>query len=185
MIDWSVAQNTIHAWVAAGSQLPAAQVIWAAQQAPRPPGQIVVLRLASVASVGQDWTRTESNPTPTPGAEVVRKVQGHRVATLSIQVFGGASPLGASANLAVLERIMSAVRLPSIHAALGAARVGFLSAGAPIVVDGARGDLLEARAAVEVQLCLISELSETGTNIAVVEVTSDVAAPETFTVAAP
>lgn len=173
MIDWTTVENAVHAWVVSGSQFPSERVIWAAQSGPRPDGQIVVLRFADLVEVGRDWRLVVDAPSPSSGAEVLHQLQGHRVATLSLQVFGG-WPLGANSNLAVLARVLAATKLPSVLSALRAANVGILASGRPLAIDGSRGSILEPRAVAEVQLCLVAELAEAGTYVERAELTTEV-----------
>jgi len=55
-------EDAIHAWVVAGSGLPAASVRWAQQTDPRPAGAYISVRIRSLRPVGQDWVDVEDLP---------------------------------------------------------------------------------------------------------------------------
>lgn len=59
---WNAMEDAIHAWVVAGSGLPATSVRWAQQTDPRPAGPYISVRLRSLRGVGHDWVDVEENP---------------------------------------------------------------------------------------------------------------------------
>jgi hypothetical protein len=68
---WTAVEDAIHAWVVAGSGLPAASVLWENQGAPRPAGAFVSMRLSSIEARGHDWLQVENNPLVIPNTRVV------------------------------------------------------------------------------------------------------------------
>lgn len=68
---WTAIEDAIHAWVVAGSGLPATSVLWEGQGAPRPAGAFVSMRLSSIESRGHDWIQVEDNPLVIANARVV------------------------------------------------------------------------------------------------------------------
>lgn len=173
MIDPVAIENAIHAWIAAGTQLAAAQVIWAAQRGPTPVGVYVSLRLAELRRVGLDWIDQVEVEDPEPGEELEFHVRGPRTLNLSIQLFN-APGVGAGNGTALLERALTARALPSIAAALRAGGVGIGEVGAVIPIDGDRDGLFESRASVDVAIHVAADLVELGTYIERVEITSEV-----------
>ena len=59
---WNAMEDAIHAWVVAGSGLPATSVRWAQQTDPRPAGPYISVRIRSLRPVGQDWVDVEERP---------------------------------------------------------------------------------------------------------------------------
>lgn len=163
-------EAALQAWVVAGTGLSANQVRWSQQDAPqtRP---MVTLQM-SVARTGQDWLDVVDNPTPTAGAEILHKARGTRKATLSIQAFS-ADAVGASGARALLERLVSRAKLPSMTALLDAVNAGLAPLGEVTTIDGVVGSTrFDPRAMLEASFFLVSEVSESGTYIETVEVTN-------------
>lgn len=166
-IPWTTIEDALHAWVHAASGLAADRVIWVDQGGPRPVGTYIAMRLTSLRQVSDDWTVTEEADDPQPGAELARHARGHRVVTLGLQCFADAT-----AAAKVLADVIAAIPL---HAdALDVAGIGVGPIGTMARVDqGGAGRLLDSRAAIDVDLHLASEVSDTITNIEHVQVTLD------------
>lgn len=91
--------------------------------------------------------------------EVTATVRGSRIATLSLQCFGG-DALGSSSPLAILDAVGAAAALPDVAAALHAANIGVLSIGGASEIDGLVGRaLFEPRAVAQHRLHLPLELA--------------------------
>lgn len=174
-IAWSTVRAAIAAWVRAGSGFDNEHVIWAQQGRPTPSGPYVELRVRSVRRRGQDWLTVTENVGGAPGQEIVHTLRGPRVLTLSMQCFSGTGPnVGAHSPVATLEAVLSAARLPNVHAALATAGVGVVPSADVMGLDGNLGfTVFEPRAIVEVKLHVTSEITELGTFIEFVELTSE------------
>lgn len=68
---WTAMEDALHAWVVAGSGLPATSVLWENQGASRPDGPFISMRLSSIEARGQDWIQVEDNPLTFANARVV------------------------------------------------------------------------------------------------------------------
>ena len=183
-IDVSAILAAVHAWVVAGSGLAAGRVLWEEQRQRKaiaiPDGPWISLRIRGVGRVGRDWIKNETNPAPTAGAEIVRRVQGLRQVALEIRMYGG----DVGASVGVLDGVVTASVLPAVAAGLRAAKVGVGQASSATSADGYVGaaKVFEPRASLDVTLFVPSELVGTDTNIAHVTITSD---DSTATVDAP
>lgn len=163
-------EAALHAWVVAGTGLPANQVHFAQQDAPqtRP---MVTLRVMSVRTIGQDWINVEDNPDSDgdDGEEILILARGTREAVISIQAFG-ADAVGSAAPRALLEKLAARSRFPSLRDALDAANIGLAPLGAVLSMDGVIGSSsFDPRATLEARIFITSEVSETATYIESVE----------------
>lgn len=61
-IDWVAVQQAMQRWVVVGSGLPATSVVWGQQDAPRPAGPAILLRISNQAELGMPWSDTQPNP---------------------------------------------------------------------------------------------------------------------------
>lgn len=154
-IAWATVEAAIRAWVVAASGLAASNVIWEGEKGARPTTPYISLSIPDLVGVGSDFRTTEDAPSPAPGAEILVRAHGHRVATLQLQCFAGDDELG-GAPLQRLSDVLSA--LPMHYAALDTAGVGIGSAAPVALREGRRGGIFEARAVTSVQLHLGSEV---------------------------
>ncbi len=60
--DWVAVQAALHAWTLAGSGLTADKVVWAQQDAPRPQGPAIEMRISNIAETRTMEEATEDNP---------------------------------------------------------------------------------------------------------------------------
>jgi len=175
MISWVAVEDALHAWVVAGSGLPASKVVWSQQSVARASVPFVSLRIANLSRQGHDWLEVVDAPSPEAGAEIVHRSRGPRQLTLSLQAFAGAAT-GSLAAIAILEGIIAAANLPSRRDALNDAGVGVASFTPVLSLDGIVSTVLfEPRATIDVLCHVTSEVAEFGTYISTVEA-------ETFTV---
>jgi hypothetical protein len=159
-------EDAVHAWVVAGSGLPASHVTWAAEATgggPVPSGAYISMRLLGVTRVSDDWLISRS-----AGGEIVHHVRGTRHPTLELTCFAG-ERYGAGRAQMVLERVLASIRLPSIAAGLRAGGVGVGVKGRVRVASVPRSTMFDPRAIVEVGLHIGIDVSETGQSIESVE----------------
>ena len=170
-------EDAIFDWVAAGSGIT---VDWAVQNTPRPTTPYISMRAIALVAGGLDWLDHDHDGGGAPGAKIIYKSRGTRRLTLSLQCFGG-DATGLAAPLAFLEAVRASRILPSNHDALAAAGVGIASIGPVLALEGSTNRaILEPRAVMEVGIHLASEITETGTFIEFVEITNEIADPETI-----
>lgn len=181
MISRVAVEDAIHAWAVSGTGLAGSRIIWSEQNGPRPDTPYVTLLFIGNRQVGVDWTEIEDVSDPDPGEEIRHKVRGKRVATLSVQCFGG-DATGTSAPDELLEGMRSSARLPSVAASLVAVGLGVGEMG-PVQRAGAvrQETVFEPRATMDVMLFVGAEVEELGTYISNAEVENQISG-ETFTV---
>lgn len=172
-IPWVTVQDAIVEWVANATGLAPARVWWADQGIPRPEssgGAWISLNPITVASPGHDWVTSEANPTPTPGRERIRRVQGTRTVQLSIQCFNGTA-VDATNPKALLDDVVLAISLPDQASAFVAAGFGIGDIGPVQTASGViNSTRFEPRATLTVVLHTTAELVGYGTTIDSVEV---------------
>lgn len=167
-------ENAIHAWVVAGSELAADHVIWWGHRGPVPSGTYISMRIIEIGRVSSDCMVTES-----AGAEIVHRVAGPRQPTLELTCFAG-TPLGSGSTTHILERVITAIKLPSVRALLRAGNVGIGPRGRVRELGGIRSTMFDPRAIVEIGLHTTFEVSETGFAIERVEVVQETAGVVTW-----
>lgn len=173
MIAWTTVEDAIQLWVRTAAGVSSDRVMWAQQNNPRPVAPFVTLRVTRMRRIGQDWIDVEDNPTPTPGNEIIHRARGVREMQVSLQCIGGQG-FGTSAPIAILENVISYLRLPTVHDALVAAGVGVARFSQVISIDGVVGStLFEPRATLDFFAFLAEEVEETGTFIEFVELNRD------------
>lgn len=161
MIDFTAAENALHAWVTTATGLGAQQVVWPG--GPRPVGAYVALRITGMTAIGRDSAVAERAATPTPGAELTMRITGARSARFGLQAFG-------AAGKSLLDRVVAAAARPTVRQALRVAGVGLGPIGAINVLDGDRDGLFEERAVLDIVIHVGSADSEAATYIQHVEI---------------
>jgi hypothetical protein len=162
-----VLEDTIHAWVVAGSGLDADHVIWSAEASgggPVPAGTYISMRLLATGTVSEDWVIARIE-----GGNIVSHVRGTRHPTLELTCFSGGR-YGSGRAQMVLTRVLAALRLPTIAAALRAGNVGIGDRGKVRMVEGRRSTMFDPRAVVEIALHTQIDVSELGQSIETVEI---------------
>lgn len=61
-IDWDAVGDALHAWVVGATTLSAQRVVWGQQDAPRPEGPAILMRISNITESGRPWQDTEANP---------------------------------------------------------------------------------------------------------------------------
>ena len=174
-IDWTTAENAIHAWVVTATGLNADHVIWTHQAGPRPSTPYISMTVTAITKVGRDWTTVLENTGGGPGEEILLRSRGHRYATISFQAFGPGS-------ISILTDLVGSA--PLFTVSLNTAGLGYAGFGTLNFIGDARlGDFLEPRAVVDTQFHLKSQLDIPETIIETVEITRESPDPDnTFTV---
>ena len=154
-IAWTNIENAVHDWVRQSSDLDAENIIWDYQMGKRPSMPYIELAIEEFGGRGDDW---RSRSYDSGEDKLILKSHGHRVISLVIQCFGRpvdrtSSPVPA---MPILSEVISAIDL---HAyGLDIAGVGVGTVGKVQSVPGHRGNILEPRARVDVQLHVASNL---------------------------
>lgn len=173
-IAWDTIMPAIKAWVVAASGLNADHVVWGQQNAPRFADTFVVLRILTVDHLGEgDYVTTEANPSPSPGAEIIRRALGTARVTMTMTCF--APVIGAAGAVSLIETVLASDNLPSVCDALSAAGVSIVNwdgvQSTDAVINSAK---FEPRAVVTIRFFCVSIVSETGTNIDTVNVGDEI-----------
>jgi len=151
----TTAENAIHAWIVAASQLAAGNVVWAEQGAPRPTGPYIAMRLTNIRPRGRDWTEALKDG----AGNVTMRVRGVRHATLAVQCYGGDG--GVTDAVGRLSRLVARTELPSVQDPLMVAKVGVLGYGGVQSVGALMNyAAFEPRATLDVRLALAIEIVE-------------------------
>lgn len=169
-LPWNTTvRNAIASWVRLAAGYAVGKVIWEDQDGPRPATPFAALRMTTIRRIGQDWVDVVDAEVPAPGAEIEHRARGVRIARLQIQAFG-TDAVGDAHPMAILEEILLKAKLPSFKSALQAASVAVIRHD-PVRNVGALLNTAdtEPRALVDVELSLVSEISETGTFVEFVE----------------
>lgn len=175
MIDWTVIENAVRAWVLAGSGLSADRVYFADQDLPvTEVAPRVSIRLGPTQQVGQQVLSHDYSASRPAGQELEFTSSTHHELTVDVQTFA-LSTVGAGPTARTLaSSIQAAIGLPSIREALIAAGIGVLDEGQvqriPQVLDAETED----RATLSVRLLVTQGISERTTFIETVEVTQTV-----------
>lgn len=166
---WSTAmEDAVHAWIVSGSGLAADHVIWS-DRGPLPSGPYISMRLLSIESVSRDAIRSA-----TDGDDIVHSLSGPRQATLELTAFSAAA-VGPEQGVVILDRVFAARELPSVSLLLRAANLGVGRRGRTRLFSGTRSGMFDPRAIVEIQLHTTSEISEVGSAIERVRLTTTTA----------
>lgn len=185
-IDWVTVEAALQDWVESGSGLADGQVIFAAQNGPRPAKPLITIRLELGPPVGLDGLVISDTDGAPAGQEITRTSRGLRNLTVDLQAFSDAAR-GTQSPMALLEAVASRLSLQTQRDALGAANLGLISIGSVSRVDGVvNSTTFEPRAILSVRFLVTSETAEELTYIETVEVTDEIAEPDnTFDVTIP
>lgn len=185
-IDFVAIEDAINTWVAAGSGLDVDDnVIWAQQKAPRPATPYISIRMMVLERFGIDWFIVQDASPPNPGAEIEHVVQGTRTGVLNLQCFADDGD-GAASAMAILENVVLAATLPSVHEGLRVAKFGILNFGPVQSINGGpTATVFEPRAIVDCRFNTTAEVVETATYIEIVKDIENLTTGETFTVGPP
>lgn len=170
-IDWTTTRAALHAWMVAGTGLPAGRVIWANQAAPRP--QTPFAEINPRMSIRRLGAYDEERPTATPGT--IARVTHLRLG-VSCHLYGAGA-------MDLMERAREYL---DTHAA----RALFEPAGLSVLDRGEVRDitkLLETQYEERAQLDLVIGLATTATEdvgfIQTVDLTTTVRSPDGSTAA--
>lgn len=166
-------EDALFTWVVNATEIPAKRVVWEHQRAPRPDSSttpFIEMMITELRKFGYDWEDVSDNPSPSPGAEIIRTARGSRVCVLSIQCFSKYMIGGTVQNaMSALNDIVSF--FPFAADALRANDIGVMEFGPwrggplPIPIG------LDPRAKLDVTFSTSSELSMPDTYIQYVSVT--------------
>lgn len=164
-MNWADAEDAIRDWIAGTPGLAAA--LWEAQSAAiRPAKPFASLRVIALGPAGQDWVEVDDADPEAP----LYQVSGQRQGLLRVTCFAS-SGTGSLTAVALLERAVTRLRLPSVAGALAGAGVSLVPAGPATSVDAViRSAEFEPRATAQFHLFATSSETEVGQVIETVEV---------------
>lgn len=174
-VGWEAIIPAIQKWIYKSAGVDDSRVWQVRQDGPQKTFPYFTYDIADSIGVGRQWRKVAERTLAEgetledfPGEELVRKYQGHRVATLTIECF---SPgVGATSAVALLENVVDALPLHEYDLDEAGAGIGSISSVA--YGGGKRGNSLQPRAHVEVQLHVASEVQDYVTYIEFIQLTA-------------
>lgn len=158
-MNWAALKTAISGWVATASGLGASKVMWAAST-PAPAKPYIEMRVSAIQNAGLDWIEVDATDPDFPSYVAL----GFRKMRLQLIAFSD-SDFGAVASLGLLERVKSRSILPTIHAALHAAKIGLAFPDPTTSVDGmVNFAQFEPRAILPVLLHTVSQETDAATD---------------------
>lgn len=145
---------------------------------------IALVEIAILAAGTGVHSIVDTADTRRAGQEIIHGVKGRRELIFGLQCFDG-TRTGVGSCAAILEKVKTALRLPSVHAGLRTAHVGVAGMGnvVPIRTGSLGVARFEPRAILEVRAFISSEVSEISTFISRARVMREAPLPQiTFTV---
>jgi hypothetical protein len=179
--DWTALEDALFAWVKGASGFSEEQILWLDQDGPRPAGQHIGLRLGADAPLGSAPELTHDYDAGRPaGAEIVCTVKEVRELSVTVQVFGGATTTS-NAPRAIAGKLQTALGLPTVREALGAAGLSVFDRGRVLSVPEVLDADFEARAVLTIRCYVADDAEESTTFIETVDCEGH-SPGETFTV---
>lgn len=124
MATWDQIAAAIQAQLTTASGLSSGSVIWKYQNAGAPALPYMALALGGIIEIGQGFVSESTNLARPAGQEIELKVGGQREVTLAVEVFTSPTVPTGTAAMAIADKARTALRAPTIRAALRA--VGFV-----------------------------------------------------------
>ena len=170
--NWQAGEDAIRRWLLIGSGYPDQNVIHLNDNANRPSTDYVGFALGDLVPLGSDAVTTTYDPAQPNGSQIEIKVEGERVSTLTIQAFTTARNASSSAR-AVMAKIMTAVGLPSVRAALHGAGLVIFQHGQVAYLPAILNTGFEGRAVMTCTLRCMDDIAERTTWIETVEMVDE------------
>lgn len=172
-MNWTAAEDAIHAWLVAATGVPAARALWRDQAFAEPASPYLTLKIIGVTSIGHDGLEHSVIPDGEPGADLLTKTEGRRDVSVSVQAYSDALT-GAGSALSLLSAAQDALGLPGVRARLRAGGVSPFNAGAITDLSAVRETRVQSRAVMTTQFHAVASTSERGTYIASAPVAREV-----------
>ncbi len=116
-VDWTSAKSAIHAWLTSESGLSAERVLFGGQNATRPAGTTtawISIWIMGDEGTGRGTVIYKDNPTPTPGAELIKEVHNQRLVTMAITCYGQQAATDATEAYAIMSDVMCSLDLEEV-----------------------------------------------------------------------
>lgn len=168
-VNWTSIKNGLHAWLLGSSGLTPERIIFGGQNAVRPKGQDQAW--ISIWIMGDDWVGHgvglyKDNPTPTPGAEVIKEIHNQRMVTITVTCFGPKDATDATEAHAIMSDALCDLDLDEVTDPLDVAGVGFFDFSAVTTIGGTIGTTrIEPRSVCTLRFLTPSLVSRTMTFI--------------------
>ncbi len=166
--DWAVGENAIRQWLRIGSGYGDQNVIHLNDNGSRHATDYIAFSLSDLVPVGSDAVITTFDGARPNGSQIEIKVQGERESTLTIQAFTTSRNANSSAR-AALARVLTAVGLPTVRAALSAAGLVIWRHGQVQFLPAVLNTGFEGRAIMTCTLRCTDDISELTTWIQTAE----------------
>lgn len=169
-MSYAAIENALRAWVKTATGFADGKVIWSAQNGPRPDGPFVALTLGAPVALGQDEITHNFDAGRPDGSKIEHVVRGVRELSLEVAVFD-ADVVGDASAIALVSKLQTALRLPSVRDALNAAGLSPISTATQNLA-AVLGNDFEGRANLDVRFYAPVSASELGTYIETAQVTN-------------
>ncbi len=173
-IQWATIKTALHTWFTSSTGLAAERVLYRGQNIARPPGTgaWISLRFMSVRTEGRPSITRKENPSPSPGAEMLRITHALSRVTYQATCFpptppddGAAVPDASEAHALLHEAVMNLDTMTR-RALLNIAGIGLLKCEPILPLDGVVNSVrFEPRAVLSFNFLVPSQIVETITNI--------------------
>lgn len=168
-VDWTSVKNGLHAWLVGSTGLSAERVIYGGQNATRPRGQDAAW--INIWIMGDDWMGHgvgiyKDNPTPSPGAEIIKEIHNQRLVTITLECYGPKNATDATEAHAIMSNALCELDLDEVSDPLDNAGVGIQQYSAVATIGGIINTTrIEPRASCTLQFLTPSIVSRTMTFI--------------------
>lgn len=168
-VNWTSIKSALHVWLTSTTGISGERIIFGGQNATRPSGQNAAW--ISLWIMGDDWTGHgtgiyKDNPTPTPGAELIKEVHNQRLVTITITAFGPKNATDSTEAHVVLSDALCSLDLDEVTDPLDAGGVSVQQYSGVTTVGGTINTTrIEPRATCTVQFMTPSIVSRTMTYI--------------------
>lgn len=108
---WTQIEDAIVAWIVAGSGLSTNNVLWEAQNAPKPDadentdGTWISVQVTALDAVGIDWRDYVEADDPQPGEELVSEAKGTRLCDVRLQCYVDPRHRRPTAGIQILDNV--------------------------------------------------------------------------------
>lgn len=177
-IPWVALERAFSAWIVSASGLSADRVRWDHQRQPRPINDgnpFIALMITELLPFGYDWIDISDNPSPSPGAEIIKHARGQRTGVLTVEIYGARNTLpdgsvaGAIGGTIAADIIAAKVFNLAAFNAIGVGILGFgPTRGQPTRVPIP----LDPKVVLTINFSVGSELQQPDTYIEFVDITA-------------
>jgi hypothetical protein len=180
-VDWTSIKDAIFTWLKNSTGLDPTRIHFGGQNMLRPRGvddAWISIWIASDDWMGHGFALYKDNPTPTPGAEIIKEIHNQRLVTIEITCYGPRGATDTTEAHVYMSTALSELELDEVSDPLDAAGVGVQQYSSITVIGGTINTTrIEPQAKVMLQFLTPSVVSRTMTFIETVNATVEVTSP--------